>query len=205
MTSLAETDEDQAEQLKHVMRQHASGVAIITTNASSPVGFCATSLTSLSLHPPLVSFAVASDSQSGRAWHSSTHGVVHLLHVGQVALARRFARPGSDKFSSRTSWHWGFGGLPVLDAVLAQLLIQASTRVQVGDHLLVIAEVLRGEVSGERAPLLYHDGNFAAPSPPLTNVARGALCLTSCEAQPSTRSSPAMTVTSTSQTHRGQP
>ncbi|HEY5845441.1 MAG TPA: flavin reductase family protein [Microlunatus sp.] len=165
MTTLSETDTGQTDQLKHVMRQHATGVAIITTNAPDPVGFCANSLTSLSLHPPLVSFAVTTDSRSGRAWHSSTHGVVHLLHVGQGQLARRFARPGSNKFSRRTSWHRGPRGLPVLDDVLAQLLIEVWSRVQVGDHTLVIAEVLSGEVAGQRVPLLYHDGCFAAPAP----------------------------------------
>ncbi|MCW2804760.1 MAG: flavin-dependent reductase [Propionibacteriaceae bacterium] len=166
MTSVSEDPEDlvQAERFKQIMRQHASGVTVITTQADGPVGFCATSLASLSLYPPMVSFAVAAASRSGRAWMSATHGMVHLLHVGQTSLARRFALADSDKFGNRTSWHWGPLHLPVLDDVLAIMLVQVATRVRVGDHLLVIAEILTGEVSGEEAPLVYHDGNFASPT-----------------------------------------
>src|ERR1700678_4246298 len=40
------------------MRHHAKGVAVITAGAEHPVGFCATSLASVSLEPPVVSFTV---------------------------------------------------------------------------------------------------------------------------------------------------
>ena len=40
------------------MRHHAKGVTVITAGTEVPIGFCATSLASVSLDPPIVSFTV---------------------------------------------------------------------------------------------------------------------------------------------------
>ena len=49
-----------ADVYRSVFRRHAAGVVVITTDAGhGPVGFTATSLVSISLLPPLVSFAIA--------------------------------------------------------------------------------------------------------------------------------------------------
>jgi flavin reductase (DIM6/NTAB) family NADH-FMN oxidoreductase RutF len=70
------------------MRHHAKGVAVITAGAEHPVGFCATSLVSLSLEPPIVSFAVGLHSSSWRTIETARHVMVHLLAENQADRAR---------------------------------------------------------------------------------------------------------------------
>lgn len=141
-------------------RQHSPGVAVITTRDNGPVGFCATSLSTLSLEPPTVSFAVAVDSTSGRAWRTAAHGIVHLLRSDQATVASTFARTGPDKFAGAVAWRWGPRGQPLLDDVLAWMLVSTRTRQVVGDHLLIIAEVREVALNPGRGPLVRCDGGF---------------------------------------------
>src|SRR3954447_3858390 len=102
-----------AERLRLVMRRHAAGVVVITADTGEPTGFCATSLSSVSLRPPSVAFAVHADSASGVAWRTTRHGIVHFLRAAQQEVAAAFARPGPDKFSR--GWPAGPEGQPLLD------------------------------------------------------------------------------------------
>jgi flavin reductase (DIM6/NTAB) family NADH-FMN oxidoreductase RutF len=148
--------------LRATMRQHSAGVAVITTRDQGPVGFCATSLSSVSLEPPTVSFAVAVDSVSGQAWRSAEHGIVHLLRSDQAAVASAFARSGPGKFAGSAAWRWGPGGQPLLDNVLAWMLVSTRTRLVVGDHLLVVCNVQEATVEPGPGPLIHHNGDFHA-------------------------------------------
>lgn len=153
--------------LRSVMRRHASGVAVITTMVQGPsaeqhpAGFCATSLTSLSLDPPMVSFSVATASASGRAWADAGHGLVHLLRGDQANVAAVFGRPGPDKFAS-IAWVPGPQGQPLLLGVLGWLLVSPRTVVEVADHLLVICDVRACHVDPAGRPLVHHAGAFHA-------------------------------------------
>lgn len=148
--------------LRATMRQHGAGVAVITTRDAGPVGFCATSLSTVSLEPPTISFAVDLGSTSGRAWRSAPLGIVHLLRSDQAAVADAFARSGPDKFAGPVSWRWGPAEQPLLDRVLAWMLVSTRTRLVVGDHLLVICDVREACVPPrpEAGPLIRHDGGF---------------------------------------------
>jgi hypothetical protein len=54
-----------ADVYRSVFRRHAAGVVVITADAGhGPAGFAATSLVSISLLPPLVSFAIATSASS---------------------------------------------------------------------------------------------------------------------------------------------
>ncbi|MGW0582255.1 flavin reductase family protein, partial [Streptomyces sp. NPDC002920] len=68
------------ELLRSVFRRHAAGVAVITAaGASGPVGFTATSLTSVSAEPPMLSFGVGTGASSWPAISGAEHVGVHLL------------------------------------------------------------------------------------------------------------------------------
>ncbi len=82
------------------MRHHAKGVAVITAGAENPVGFCATSLSSVSLEPPVVSFTVGLRSASWRTVESARHVMVHLLADHQADLASRFGRTDAGQVRS---------------------------------------------------------------------------------------------------------
>ncbi|MFD3306837.1 flavin reductase family protein [Streptomyces sp. NPDC058694] len=147
--------------LRSVFRRHAAGVAVITAQGGEgPVGFTATSLTSVSAEPPLVSFGVGTGASSWPAIAEQDHVGVHILGEHQRELAATFARSGADRFGAPTAWREGPEGVPVLDDVLAWLVCRVVTRVPAGDHRIVLAEVVLGDPAGAGRPLLYHQGDF---------------------------------------------
>ncbi|MEV2213515.1 flavin reductase family protein [Streptomyces sp. NPDC050997] len=147
--------------LRSVFRRHAAGVAVITARGDAgPVGFTATSLTSVSAEPPLLSFGIGTGASSWPAVSESEHVGVHILGEHQQDLAATFARSGADRFGAATVWGEGPEGVPVLDDVLAWLVCRVVTRVPAGDHRIVLAEVVLGDPTGPGRPLLYHQGRF---------------------------------------------
>ncbi|MCC3766129.1 flavin reductase family protein [Streptomyces sp. UNOC14_S4] len=150
------------ELLRSVFRRHAAGVAVITAYGSRPVGFTATSLTSVAAEPPLVSFGVGTGSSSWPVLAEAEHIGVHILGEHQEELAATFARSGADRFAPPTSWRRGPEGVPLLDGVLAWLVCRVVARVPAGDHRVVLAEVVAGDPAGAGRPLLYHQGRFNA-------------------------------------------
>jgi flavin reductase (DIM6/NTAB) family NADH-FMN oxidoreductase RutF len=148
------------ERFRMVMRHHAKGVAIITAGVEAPIGFCATSLTSVSLNPPIVSFTVGLGTASWTIVETARHVMAHLLADRQADLARRFGRTDAAKFGPGTRWHRGALGLPVLDDVLAWLVLAPVSHLPVGDHALVIGRVVAAERLAEGGPLIHHNGEF---------------------------------------------
>ncbi|MFK0119666.1 flavin reductase family protein [Streptomyces sp. NPDC090994] len=158
---LARLRSDTPALLRSVFRRHAAGVAVITAcGDAGPVGFTATSLTSVSAEPPLVSFGVGTGSSSWPVIAEAGHVGVHLLGEHQQDLAATFARSGADRFGPATAWRTGPEGVPVLDGVLAWLVCRVAARVPAGDHRIVLAEVLLGDPTGDGRPLVYHQGRF---------------------------------------------
>ncbi|MET7453053.1 flavin reductase family protein [Streptomyces sp. NPDC005574] len=147
--------------LRSVFRRHAAGVAVITAAGDSgPVGFTATSLTSVSAEPPLLSFGISTGASSWPAISGAEHVGVHILGEHQQDLAGVFARSGADRFGAPTAWREGPEGVPVLDGVLAWLVCRVVGRVPAGNHRIVVAEVVVGDPAGPGRPLLYHQGRF---------------------------------------------
>nr|WP_202523467.1 flavin reductase family protein [Kitasatospora sp. SID7827] len=147
--------------LRRTLRRHASGVVVITV--PGPAGFTATSFTSVSLEPALVSFYLASGASTAPAVRAADVFTVHVLHRGQEELARAFARSGTDRFAG-VPWQEGPHGTPLLEGATARLTARRVGLHPVGDHLLVVGEVLAADVRGGE-PLLHHDGGFGGFAP----------------------------------------
>ncbi|MEU3556523.1 flavin reductase family protein [Streptomyces fragilis] len=147
--------------LRSVFRRHAAGVAVITAgHQGRPFGFTATSLTSVSAEPALVSFGISERSSCWPAVARAEYVGVHLLGEHQSELAATFARSGADRFAPPTAWREGPEGVPVLDDVIAWLVCRPVARIPAGDHRIVVAEVTTGDPAGAGRPLLYHQGRF---------------------------------------------
>jgi flavin reductase (DIM6/NTAB) family NADH-FMN oxidoreductase RutF len=111
------------------MRRHASAVTIVTAPAigSLPqVGFTATSFTSVSLRPQIVSFCLDRDATSRPTVERARHVAIHVLSAGQVELARTFATRGIDRFADTTVWQRGPYGMALLHNVAAALVCEAD-------------------------------------------------------------------------------
>ena len=151
-----------ADLLRQTLRRHAAGVTVLTV--PGPAGFTATSFTSVSLEPALVSFYLSSTASTAAAVRAAGIFAVHVLSEDQAGIARRFATSGADRFAG-TSWSPGPEGVPLLDGVPAWLTARPILRQPVGDHLLVVGEVLDAGGSGDSSPLLHHSGGFGGYRP----------------------------------------
>ncbi|MDX6329275.1 MAG: hypothetical protein QOI83_1658 [Streptomycetaceae bacterium] len=147
---------------RSVFRRHAAGVAVITAAGAQPVGFTATSLSSVAADPPLLSFGISTGSSSWPTLADAPFVGVHLLGEHQEELAATFARSGADRFGRSTAWRRGPHGVPLLDDVSAWLVGRVVARIPAGDHRIVVAQAIAGDPLGPGRPLLYHEGAFNA-------------------------------------------
>ncbi|MDP4504474.1 flavin reductase family protein [Nonomuraea turcica] len=150
-----------ADQYRQALAVHASGVVVITAQHDGiPVGLTATSFSSVSLEPPLVSFYVDRSSTTWPRLGAADHFAVNILASDQAELAARFARKSIDRFAAPTLWRPGPLGAPLLQDVSAHLICLPYERAEVGDHLLVVGLVAEVDVQRPGRPLLYHQGRF---------------------------------------------
>ncbi|MGW7284382.1 flavin reductase family protein [Streptomyces sp. NPDC054847] len=146
---------------RKAFRSYPAGVVVITADTGAgPVGFTATSLTSLSLEPPLVSFGIATRSSSWPHIEQADSAVVNFLGAEQEELARTFATSGVDRFAAPTRWRRLPQGDPVLDGVTGWLRLAVEQFVPAGDHRIVVARVVDAWLDEARRPLLFHDGAY---------------------------------------------
>lgn len=146
--------------LRRTLRRHAAGVTVITV--PGPAGFTATSFTSVSLEPALVSFCLGVTASTLPAVQSADRFAVHVLGTENTTLAGQFARSGIDRFAG-VPWTESPDRLPLLDGVPAWLTARVTLRQRVGDHILVVGEVEAGGGHGQGPALVHHDGAFATP------------------------------------------
>lgn len=158
-----------AEEYRAALRRHPAGVAVITmASPDGPVGFTATSLSSLSLDPPLVCFNITHTSSSIAALRRARSVVAHLLAAHQIETARRFSRAAGERFSDTSSWSSLPTGEPLLHGTPTSLRLEVRQFVEAGDSTLVIGEIVEIRHDGAEitpTPLLYHDGGFLAGQP----------------------------------------
>ncbi|MER7129246.1 flavin reductase family protein [Streptosporangium saharense] len=155
-----------ADRFRQALAVHAAGVVVITAQAEGvPVGLTATSFSSVSLAPPLVSFYVDQASTTWPSLRLAEHFAVNVLASDQAELASRFARKGVDRFAAPTEWWHGSRGVPVLGGVSARLVCVLHSTVDIGDHVLVVGLVTETTLVSDDRPLLYHRGRFGRFTP----------------------------------------
>ncbi len=148
--------------LRDTLGLFVTGVTIITTQAEDGerVGITANSFNSVSLDPPLILWAIASNSLSLSAFSAATNFAVHILRDDQAELSQRFARSGADKFDCLDT-ATGLGGVPLLPDCAALLECSIHGRHPAGDHIIYVAKVDRLQSDAKARPLVYHGGQYA--------------------------------------------
>ncbi|GII87445.1 flavin-dependent reductase [Sphaerisporangium siamense] len=154
------------QRFREALAVHAAGVVVVTARTGGvPVGLTATSFSSVSLNPPLVSFYVDQSSTTWPSLRQAESFAVNVLASDQAELASRFARRGVDRFAAPTSWRPGPRGVPLLDGVSAYLVCEPHSTAEIGDHVLVVGLVTRTEIGSPGRPLIYHQGRFGRFTP----------------------------------------
>jgi flavin reductase (DIM6/NTAB) family NADH-FMN oxidoreductase RutF len=147
--------------LKNTFRHHASGVSVITLldQEGKPVGFTATSVTSLGATPPLASFNVASGSSTCPALCTATWVAIHTLGENNQKLAIKMAADHTNRFLE-DDWVTGPKGLPVFKDVTSVLVCAIREVHAVENNAVVIVDVVEGLSGVEQRPLIYFQRGY---------------------------------------------
>jgi flavin-dependent trigonelline monooxygenase, reductase component len=153
--------------LRRALGSFLTGVTIVTAldMAGQPRGITANSFTSVSLDPPLVLVCVDRSAASYRTFLNCRGFAVHILATDQRELSATFAGKSAAKFDGLRT-RVGRGGAPVLPRCAAWLDCRTERQIIMGDHVLVIGEVLEFGVA-EHRPLGYHQGKYVSLNPEL--------------------------------------
>ncbi|MFQ6155273.1 flavin reductase family protein [Micrococcus luteus] len=142
--------------LRRTMGHWATGIAVITTESGGTLaGLVSNSFTSVSLDPPLVSWAVDRRSSSFDVWNATDNFAVHLLSESDRGLVQRFAAKGTEKFAG-LAWEPGVLGSPIVADDVPRLECRLWQRVEAGDHVILIGEAARASDPESFRPLTNH-------------------------------------------------
>ena len=152
--------------MREVLGHFVSGIVVITASGpAGPLGFTCQSFASLSLEPPLVSFAAARSSRTWPRIREAGAFCINVLAAGHEDLSAGFARSGADKFAG-VAWRPGPFGSPVLDGVSAWIECALWNEYDGGDHTIVVGAVRDLGARPDRLPLLYYRGRYGVTADP---------------------------------------
>jgi flavin reductase (DIM6/NTAB) family NADH-FMN oxidoreductase RutF len=153
-------------ELRRTLGCFATGVTVVTTldDDGRPRGMTANSFTSVSLDPALILVCVARSAPIMAVLENAAGFVVNILEEQQRDLSQRFATPGIDKFHG-LDWRAGSTGSPILTETLAYLDCGMHQRIDAGDHVILIGQVV-DFARNDAAPLIYCRGAYAAVANP---------------------------------------
>jgi flavin reductase (DIM6/NTAB) family NADH-FMN oxidoreductase RutF len=139
----------------------ATGVTVISTKGADGrlYGLTVSSLTSLSLEPPLVQWSLKAVSYSFPIFAAAEMFAVNILASNQEQVSRDFCRP-IDRFAT-VDWEEGLNGLPLVRGAVAWLECAREEILVGGDHRIFVGRVMRIR-HFERQPLLHWRGRYVA-------------------------------------------
>lgn len=159
--------------LREVMRTFATGVCVATTYVDGPAGrrhdaVTVNSLGSISLDPPLVSLAFRKESAFLADLLGTGRWVVSILPAGARELARRLAGPRAARVAEIACLRAAPGertGALVLDGA-GWLECALAERFDLGDHTLVVGEVLAAGQDRQAPALVFVHGGYHTVTDP---------------------------------------
>lgn len=148
--------------LKTVFRNHATGIAIVTAadSAGNPIGFTASSVTSLGSNPPLVSLNIAQGSSSYGEISTGKLMAIHTLDAQSLELAIKLAGPKENRFADQ-DFDSGPENTPILTASSSVLLARVLKKVEVESNAVVILSVESAhQTRSSSDPLVYFQRGY---------------------------------------------
>ncbi|MBN9739199.1 MULTISPECIES: flavin reductase family protein [unclassified Pseudonocardia] len=144
------------DQLRHVFGCFPSGVAAICAMVDGePVGMAASSFTSVSMKPPLVSVCVQNSSSTWPKLREASRLGVSLLAQDQGMECASLARKNGDRFAEIAWRQNGSGGVLILGAT-AWLDCSIHQEVAAGDHAIILLRIHGVWSDSVAEPLVFH-------------------------------------------------
>lgn len=124
-----------------------------------PEGIAASSFTSVSLDPALVSVCVAKDSATWPKLARMSRLGISVLASEHGTVARALASKSADRFAG-VDWTATDGGAVLVHGATLWLECKPFLRLPAGDHEIVLLEILALEMNPDVTPMVFHRSNF---------------------------------------------
>jgi flavin reductase (DIM6/NTAB) family NADH-FMN oxidoreductase RutF len=159
------TDQDlDAARLREAFGLFPSGVVAVAAEVDgTSVGLAASSFTSVSIDPPLVSFSVANTSRTWPVLRRAGHLGVTILAGHHDLVARQLAGPVGNRFSGLAVTVTPDGAL-TLDDGLARFDCTIHDEIEAGDHQIVLLRLHAVDHADASQPLVFHRSGFGSIS-----------------------------------------
>jgi flavin reductase (DIM6/NTAB) family NADH-FMN oxidoreductase RutF len=148
------------QRLRHAFGVFPSGVAAVAALVDGiPIGIAASSFTSVSLEPALVSLCIGHSSTTWPLLKTVSRLGVSILSAGQDRAGRQLAAKGADRFAG-LSWRATADGAVLLDGASGWFETSIEQQVTAGDHDIVVLRVHDLDADHDVAPLVFHASRF---------------------------------------------
>jgi flavin reductase (DIM6/NTAB) family NADH-FMN oxidoreductase RutF len=147
--------------MRRTMGRFLTGVAVVTADQGDEhVGMTISSLTSISLDPPILMISLNLDTRTGNAVIAAEKFAISILGVKQEGAARQFAVRGGARFEAG-DFEETDGGLPVISGALAQAECKLVNQYTIGDHQVFFGQVVSSRYRDGDA-LAFYSGKFGS-------------------------------------------
>jgi flavin reductase (DIM6/NTAB) family NADH-FMN oxidoreductase RutF len=148
------------ERLRNAFAAYPSGVTAIAGMVDdAPVGMAASSFTSVSLDPPLVSVCIARTSATWPVLRRSERIGVSVLAAGHGDIARALAAKSGDRFGN-LDWEAAPGGAVFVQGSALWISCTLSSALPAGDHEIALLHIHELQVFPGVQPLIFHDSTY---------------------------------------------
>ena len=148
------------EQLRHAFGCFPSGVAAICSLVGGePVGMAASSFTSVSVEPPLVSVCIQNSSTTWPVLRGQERLGLSLLSEDQAAACRKLASKNGDRFAN-VDWDASPDAGLFIRGGSAWMEVSLHGEIPAGDHVIALLEVHGLDTDPETPPLIFHGSRF---------------------------------------------
>jgi flavin reductase (DIM6/NTAB) family NADH-FMN oxidoreductase RutF len=155
-----------ADNFRAAMRRFTATVSVISSCLDGERhGMTATAVTSVSLEPPSLLVCVNRKGRLFEMLERSPRFCVNVLHAGQSAVSRTFARPHSAERFAQGQWDDDAFGVPYLRDAQVAIFCTKALAVPHGSHSVFFGNVAAVRLRDEIAPLLYQDGAYGVCEP----------------------------------------
>jgi flavin reductase (DIM6/NTAB) family NADH-FMN oxidoreductase RutF len=153
------------EELRRVFGTFPTGVtAVAAFTEGIPLGLAASSFTSVSLDPPIVSVCIGHSSRTWPRLRALPRLGISVLGAHQEAVSRRLAARDDDRFAT-LPWRVTVGGAVFVEGSSAWLECSVHQAFSVGDHDVVMLRVHELDADPDVAPLVFHGSRYRQLQP----------------------------------------
>lgn len=160
MTTFTTNQDLSIDGLREVFGAFPSGVVAVAAEIDGQlVGLAASSFTSVSLDPALVSISIGNGSKTWPDLRRSSHLGITVLADHHGGLARQLAGPVASRFDRLALTTSPSGAAFVVDGI-AHFETSIFREVPAGDHTIILLQVHARSSATDGLPLVFHRSGF---------------------------------------------